>query len=243
MTYKETIYLVLDEIKASSDDAFFTEEHVLFLLGKYRTFLLKQRYSDVKKQIPESNYQTICLDLIEVPAISGEPCEGGYYLRSKEKIPFLMKIGNPKIYPIDYYQGEITYISRERMRYVGYNKYLKNIIYASIGPDNYLYFKSFNPQYLYLEKVRMTGIFEDTQAASELQCPDGNGDIVCDILDREFPIESALVPPMIELVVKELLGAEYRPKDEDNDANDALASLATFLRNNVKSNLQKQIEG
>lgn len=243
MTYKETIYLVLDEIKASSDDAFFTEEHVLFLLGKYRTFLLKQRYSDIKKQIPESNYQTICLDLIEVPAISGEPCEGGYYLRSKEKIPFLMKIGNPKIYPIDYYQGEITYISRERMRYVGYNKYLKNIIYASIGPDNYLYFKSFNPQYLYLEKVRMTGIFEDTQAASELQCPDGNGDIVCDILDREFPIESALVPPMIELVVKELLGAEYRPKDEDNDANDALASLATFLRNNVKSNLQKQIEG
>lgn len=243
MTYKETIYLVLDEIKASSDDAFFTEEHVLFLLGKYRTFLLKQRYSDVKKQIPESNYQTICLDLIEVPAISGEPCEGGYYLRSKEKIPFLMKIGNPKIYPIDYYQGEITYISRERMRYVGYNKYLKNIIYASIGPDNYLYFKSFNPQYLYLEKVRMTGIFEDTQAASELQCPDGNGDIVCDILDREFPIESALVPPMIELVVKELLGAEYRPKDEDNDANDALASLATFLRNNVKSDLQKQIEG
>ena len=154
-----------------------------------------------------------------------------------------MKIGNPKVYPIDYYQGEITYISRERMRYVGYNKYLKNIIYASIGPDNYLYFKSFNPQYLYLEKVRMTGIFEDTQAASELQRPDGNGDIVCDILDREFPIESALVPPMIELVVKELLGAEYRPKDEDNDANDALASLATFLRNNVKSNLQKQIEG
>lgn len=242
MTYKETIYLVLDEIKASSDDAFFTEEHVLFLLGKYRTFLLKQRYSDIKKQIPESNYQTICLDLIEVPAISGEPCEGGYYLRSKEKIPFLMKIGNPKIYPIDYYQGEITYISRERMRYVGYNKYLKNIIYASIGPDNYLYFKSFNPQYLYLEKVRMTGIFEDTQAASELQCPDGNGDIVCDVLDREFPIESALVPPMIELVVKELLGAEYRPKDDSNDANDALADLATFLKLNTKSNLAKALE-
>ena len=242
-TYKELTYMVLDELKLYSDDASYTEEHVMFLLDKYRAFLLKQRYSDVKKQIPESNYQTICLDLIEVPAISGEPCEGGSYLRSKKKIPFLMKIGNPKVYPVDYYQGEITYVSRERMRYVGYNKYLKNIIYASIGPDNYLYFKSFNPQYLYLEKARMTGIFEDPQAASELQCPNENGDTVCDVLDREFPIESALVPPMIELVVKELLGAEYRPKDEDNDANDALASLATFLRKNVKSNLQKQIEG
>ena len=241
-TYKELTYMVLDELKLYSDDASYTEEHVMFLLDKYRAFLLKQRYSDVKKQIPESNYQTICLDLIEVPAISGEPCEGGSYLRSKEKIPFLMKIGNPKVYPVDYYQGEITYVSRERMRYVGYNKYLKNIIYASIGPDNYLYFKSFNPQYLYLEKARMTGIFEDPQAASELQCPDENGDTVCDVLDRKFPIEDALIPPMIELVVKELLGAEYRPKDDANDANDALADLSTFIRNNVKSTLAKALE-
>lgn len=242
MTYKELVYMCLDELKLYSDDASYTEEHVIFLLGKYRTLLLKQKYSDIKKQIPESNYQTICLDLVEVPAISGEPCEGGSYLRSKEQIPFLMKIGNPKIYPIDYYQGEIAYISRERMRYVGYNKYLKNIIYASIGPDNYLYFKSFNPQYLYLEKVRMTGIFEDPQAASELQCPDGSGNTTCDILDREFPIESALVPPLIEFVVKELLGAEYRPKDDSNDANDALADLATFPKLNTKSNLAKALE-
>lgn len=225
-TYREIVYSVLDEIKSTNDDSFFTEDHVIFLLNKYRTFLIKQRYSDIKKQIPESNYQTICLNLIEVPAISGEPCEGGSYLRSKEKIPFLMKIGTPRVYPIDYYQGEITYVSRERMRYIGYNKYLQNIIYCSLGPDNYLYFKSFNPQYLYLEKVRMTGIFEDPKAASELQCPNENGNIVCDILDREFPIESALVPPLIELVVKELLGAEYIKRDEENNAKDDLPITA-----------------
>ena len=226
-TYKELIYMCLDELKLYSDDALYTEEHIMFLLGKYRTFLIKQRYSDVKKQIPESNYQTICLDLIEVPAISGEPCEGGSYLRSKEKIPFLMKIGNPRVYPIDYYQGEITYVSRDRMRYVGYNKYLQNIIYASLGPDNYLYFKSFNPQFLYLEKVRMTGIFEDTLAASELQCPDENGDIVCDILDREFPIENALIPPLIQLVVEELTKAEYKPEDKENNSDDDLSEVTS----------------
>ena len=226
-TYKELVYMCLDELKLYSDDALYTEEHIMFLLGKYRTFLIKQRYSDVKKQIPESNYQTICLDLIEVPAISGEPCEGGSYLRSKEKIPFLMKIGNPRVYPIDYYQGEITYVSRDRMRYVGHNKYLQNIIYASLGPDNYLYFKSFNPQFLYLEKVRMTGIFEDTLAASELQCPDENGDIVCDILDREFPIENALIPPLIQLVVEELTKAEYKPDDKENNSDDDLSEVTS----------------
>lgn len=226
-TYKELVYMCLDELKLYSDDALYTEEHIMFLLGKYRTFLIKQRYSDVKKQIPESNYQTICLDLIEVPAISGEPCEGGSYLRSKEKIPFLMKIGNPRVYPIDYYQGEITYVSRDRMRYVGYNKYLQNIIYASLGPDNYLYFKSFNPQFLYLEKVRMTGIFEDTLAASELQCPDENGNIVCDVLDREFPIENALIPPLIQLVVEELTKAEYKPEDKENNSDDDLSEVVS----------------
>ena len=226
-TYKELVYMCLDELKLYSDDALYTEEHIMFLLGKYRTFLIKQRYSDIKKQIPESNYQTICLDLIEVPAISGEPCEGGSYLRSKEKIPFLMKIGNPRIYPIDYYQGEITYVSRDRMRYVGYNKYLQNIIYASLGPDNYLYFKSFNPQFLYLEKIRMTGIFEDTLAASELQCPDENGNIVCDVLDREFPIENALIPPLIQLVVEELTKAEYKPEDKENNSDDDLSEVVS----------------
>lgn len=227
MKYKDIVYMVLDEIKSISDDAFFTEEHVILLVNNYRNFILKQRYSDIKKPIPESNYQTICLNLIQVPAIAGVPCEGGTFLRSKEKVPFMMKIGTPKVYPINYYLGEITYVSRERMRYVGYNKYLQNIIYASLGPDNYLYLQSSNPQYLYLEKVRLTGIFENIESVSDLLCDDSGDSINCDIMDKTFPIEDALVPPIIELVVKELLGAEYRPKDETNDAKDELSEVTS----------------
>ena len=222
--YSELVYMVLDEVKGMSDDFTYTEDHVIFLLDKFRGFLLKQKYSDIKKQIPESNYQTICLDLIQVPAINGEPCEGGTYLRSNIKVPFLMQIGTPRVYPTDYYQGDITYVSRDRMRYVGYNKYLKNIIYCSIGPDGYLYFKSSNPQFLYLEKVRFTGIFQDSQEASKYQSSEENN--VCDIMDNDFPIEDALVPPLIELVVKELSNATYRPEDTDNNAHDDLEGLA-----------------
>lgn len=225
MTYRELVYLILDEIKLNTDDAQFTEDHIVFLLNKYRAFILKQRYSDIKKYIPESNYQEICIDLIQTPAISGEPCEGGTYLRSKVKIPYLIKIGNPMLYPIDYYQGDITYISRERMRYVGHNKYLQNIIYASIGPDGYLYFKSSNPQYLYLEKVKMQGIFEDPKDAINLQCSNTEESKLCDILDYNFPIEEALVPSIIELILKELVSAEYRPEDKQNNADDDLSNI------------------
>ena len=162
---------------------------------------------------------------MEVPAIAGEPCEGGSYLRSKQKIPTTLPVGNTKIYPIDYYQGEITYVSRERMRYTGYNKWTKNLIYASKGPDDYLYLKSENPQYLYMKKLRMTAIFEDFEEAAQLACNE-DGVAVCDKLDAQFPIESAQVPVIIELVVKELLGVKYQPKDKNNNATDD-ASMRT----------------
>ena len=141
-TYGEIVYMVLDEIKGKSDDFTYTEDHVLYLIDKTRAFLLKQRYSDIKKQIPDINYQTICVDTRESTIPDCVLYDGADYLRTTEKIPDIMLIATPRVFTTDYYQGEITYISRDRMRYVGYNKYLKNIVYCSIHPDKYLYFKS-----------------------------------------------------------------------------------------------------
>lgn len=222
-TYRQVIYMILDQLKLTSDDSTYTEEHVLYLAKEYRGLLLKQRYSDIKKQIPESNYQTICLNLIEVPAIAGESCEGGSYLRSKDKIPTLMQIGNPLLYPMDYYQGNIAYVSRERMRYVGHNRFLQNIIYASLGPDQYIYMKSNNPQFLYMEQAKMTGIFEDPEEALQLSC-DKDNEGTCDVLDENFPLEEALIPILIELCVKELSGSVYRAEDDKNNASDDLSN-------------------
>lgn len=219
-TYRELVYACLDLLKLTSDDSSFNEEHIMFLLGKYRGMLLKQQYKDVKKEIPESNFQTLCLDLIPVPAITGEECEGGTYLRSEKKVPFLMNIATPRVYTEDFYQGDITYVSRERMKYVGYNRWLPNIIYASIGPDNYLYFKSFNPQYLYLEKARLTGIFEDPEKAAEFECDKSEDS--CDILDMPFHLEEALIPQVVQLVVKELSRPELMKGDNINNAKDDL---------------------
>lgn len=230
MKYKEIVYMVLDELKINSDDSFFTEDHIIFLASKYRNFLLKQRYADVRKPIPDSNYQTICLDLIKVPAVIGEPCCCGVSLRSKEKIPFFMKIVNPSVYPINYYQGNIIFVSRDRMKYVGYNKYMQNIIYASLGPDNYLYFKSLNPHYLHLEKIKMTAIFEDPQTITkqQMQCEEDDTTSACtDVLDTTFPIEDALVPQLIQLIVEELTKSEYKPEDKINNASDDLSEAVT----------------
>ena len=221
MTYREIVYACLDILKLTSDDSLYTEEHIIFLANKARTLLLKQRYSDIKKRIPESNYQTICLDLEKVQNIQDLSCQGSS-LRTVQEVPYLMKIGNPKVYPQNYYLGEITYISRERMRYVGHNKYLQNIIYCSLAPDNHLYFKSSNPQHIYLKKVQVTGIFEDIQNASQLECSDNNSQCQ-DILDKTFPLEEGLVQPLIEIVVKQLGPSVDLPQDQENNAQDDLA--------------------
>lgn len=230
--------MVLDELKLSSDDAYFNEEHIAFLIGKYRGFILRQQYKGVKKEIPESNFQTMYTDLIQVPAITGVPCEGGVFLRTKEKVPFLMTVATPRIYTEGFYSGEISYISRERMKYVGYNRWIPNIIYASMGPDNYIYFTSSNPQFLHLEGVKITGIFENPEKVND--CSIEN---TCDYSNKEYPLEEGLIPQVLELVVKELLSAEYRPEDSSNNAEDDLSNLMAFLRKNAKSNLVKALEG
>lgn len=228
MTVREITYMVLDELKNQSDDRYYEEEHIIFLLGKYRAFLLKQRYStDIKKPVPESNYQTLCLDLEEVSAEEGI-CYTGPRLVSSVELPILMNVGSRRIFSVlDFTNIYFTLVSRDRFNYVGNNKWLQNIIYATIGPDYRLYIKSENPQHRYLEKVRVNAVFEDFEKASEWECDAQTGEScsTIELLDREFPIETALVPPMIELVVKELSQAMYRPEDDVNNAKDDLSKV------------------
>jgi hypothetical protein len=231
MKVKEIVYMILDLAKAAtSDDSFFTEDHVIFLIKKYSSFLIKKEQDKEKNTTDiasEFEYQQICIDLEKVAAIDGEPCTGGYYLRSTKPIPKILEGVQPRVYPIDFYQGiNIAYIPRDRMRYVGTNKFLQNIIYVSVAPNLHLYLNSSNPQFFYLKELRMSAIFEDFDEATGMLCDNEGEDESCDVLEAEFPIRDYLVPPLIELVVKELTGAKYHVEDEKNNASDDLPKIA-----------------
>ena len=227
--YKEIVYMCLDELKLISDDSHFTEEHVLFLADKYRAFIIKQQYNDLKKEIPESNYQTICVDLKPVEGLDGA-CNSEVYMKSVQDIPDMLPTGKRKIASLDYFQGDFAYVNNERFKYVGNNKYLQNQIYGTIAPDSHLYMKSNNPQVQYLEKVKITGVFEDSSKAAELQCPGADGEKPCDIMDADFPLEEAFIPQMINFIVQELGGVKYQAEDKINNASDDLSELAAYIR-------------
>lgn len=224
-TFREIGYIINDKLKFFSDDALYTLEHILFLAKQYRAFLLKRTYKDSRKgEVPHSNYQTICLDLIQVPAIPGTPCSGTY-LRSTKKIPSLLRVGITRAYPVDYFSSELfTWVSRERMQFVGHNKWLKNVIYVTKGTDDYLYLYSGNPQFLYLKQMKIDAVFADPEEAEKLTCCEEKN---CDILDRDFPLEEALIELLIQMEVQDLSGQRYMPTDKTNNNDDDMAGMAS----------------
>jgi hypothetical protein len=206
-TYRELIYICLDLVKGQSDDFSYTEEHVAFLLDKYRALLLKQRYgNDPKKYIPTSNYNNIEVGLDK---------DG----KSESPIPTIMNIGViPRVTITNYYNFTIEYVTRERFPFVGHSKYLKNIGYCTIGHDNYLYTTNLvQPKD---SKLIITAVLETPIKDNEW--------------DSEFPLEESLIPNLIQMVIKDLLPASYRPADSTNNANDDLATLAGYLSRLLK---------
>lgn len=228
-TYRQVVFMALDIMKEASDDAYYTEEHMIFLANKMRALLLERKYRGARNAtfnpMSDENKQVICLDL-EPTELLPDGCLGTW-LKSVEKVPSTMTISEPKVSPINFLiQSNVTFIPAERMPYVGYNKWLKNIIYAAKDPSGYLYLNSANPLFINLKKVKMEGVFSDPEEAAKLSCDDDGNSNACEILDAEFPLENALVASCVELMVQELIGSRYAPEDKGNNAKDDLGEAA-----------------
>lgn len=223
MTYGELVYMVLDALKIHSDDAKFTEDHVIFLLNKYRAYALQQRYSKSLDIVNNANYQTIHIIFEKSSQI----------LSSRKQIPSIMNIALPKAYfGYKFTLNPPVFVSEDRFRYVGNNRFLNNIIYYTIGLDSRLYLKCEN----LMDDFYVTAVFEDPLEVISYDGYDGP------LNDRKYPIEDNLIPGVLELVLKDLTNGLYKPSDTTNDAQDALSDLAGFLRRNMKSQFQKQID-
>lgn len=248
-TYRELIYIISDKLKLSSDDSMFGEEHIMFLINRYRPLILKQRYSDVKKEIPDTNFQSIVLEIQDSPSISPlELNEKIHYMRTKVKIPSIINLnGGQRIISLssqnDYWGTDITYVNKDRFKYVGINRYLANVVYGSINPDSYLYIKSQDERLYQLDKVMITTIFEDPTEVNKLIL-DVNGKYK-NPLDIECPFEANLVPVLIQMIEKELLPSQFRISDGVNNAKDDAAdeyNSNSKPQNNLNSSYSRQQE-
>ena len=53
MTWRELIYMIVDITKQISDDSQFYEDHIKFLCGKYRNYILNSQYNTHKRTLSE----------------------------------------------------------------------------------------------------------------------------------------------------------------------------------------------
>lgn len=237
MTWRELIYMIVDVTKQISDDSQFNEDHIKFLCAKYRNYILNQQYLTNKKTISETDYQIVQIPL---ELVQTDICPNEEVLRSVEPISFTMTIGSKSIYPTDlvYSRSKIVFVDNHRFPYVG-NKYNSNIIYAMIGPDRYLYLKSSNPNFRYLQSVTIKALFEDIEHMSLLDSKACG----CDIMDIRFPLEDAWVNTLINLVVNDLVRGIVQLRDTSNDAFDSSDQLAQAIQNYTNNRFKSLMRG
>ena len=121
---------------------------------------------------------------------------------------------------------------------MGYNKWLKNIIYAALSSDKHLYLTSSNDQFAFLDEVKVNAVFSDPVEAAKMACDKEEGS--CDYMDKIFPLEDALIPSCIELIVQEIAGPRFSPEDKANNASDDLSDVGLVSRRTATPNEQEE---
>lgn len=217
------IYMVRDLLKISSDDSYITSQHILFMLEKFRAFVLKTKYENKEADIPDTNKSSMIVELELVEdnlGYSGIPL-----LRSKQPIPTDMIFdlisvrtnkltGNPNI----------VFVPFVRFVHTGNNKYLKNFIYWTIDNDNYILVKSCNPTFEYLTEFNIEGVFESPMSIAEQDCACKGLEVNYD--DVDFCLEDALSELVLDYVVRSLQLSIYKPEDDINNTKDDLSGVA-----------------
>ena len=237
MTWRELIYAITDITKQISDDSQFNEDHIIFLCAKYRNYILNSQYLSHKKTVNDANYQILNVGLEEVEL---DICPNERILKSKVKIPFTMPIGQKAIYPTNRlpFRSKVSFVPFNRFPYIG-NKYSHNTIYASIGPDNYLYVKSENENFVYLTSITIKSLWEDIAKISLLDAESCG----CDLMDTRFPLEDAWVGSLMNLVINDLIKGIYNLRDNTNDAFDSSDTLAQAIQRYTNTQFKALVRG
>ena len=216
MKTRELIFRILHFLSINSDDSIqdFSEEYIYNVLIDKRAFLLKQHYKDARKLVPRSCYQTLNVPLEKIRVVP-ELKYSEVLLKSSNEIPEMVDFAQDSgvattiIMSTDYTAIPYNLVSFERLPTVGSNRWTKDLLYVALGNKS-LYLKSFNPSFTNLTKVLIFGVFSDPSKVFYLNGNTG------DYYDEEFPINTAMVDPIIRLVLDELTKIS-RPKDITND--------------------------
>lgn len=213
MTYRQIVFMILDLLRQTSKDSNFEIDHIIKEVNDVRNLLLKQRYSDIRKEISDVNFQEITIHLTDVSSLNKKYI----MLKSNKTVPDILNIASTPTKSLD--SINFSFISNYRFVYTGYNEWLSSIIYGTVLSDKYFYIKSMNPQVKHMTSIRIMSIFENPIEVYYYNDPDLIANDI-DVLDMIFPLEGAYIPELQDIVLKRLAPSLGFPKDTINNNNE-----------------------
>lgn len=229
-TFREAVYMVLDLLKQISDDAYYTEEHILFLLSKVRATLIKKKYSTTRNQpfqvVDKANYQEIRFDLEPNTSLGPGRWYQGYINDDPVPVPRILPVGQAQAFVDRNVRNErVSVVLPERLRFVGYNKWLRPCTYCSVSDNNRFQVRQLDDTEMQLNSMVLFAIYENCLESTPLSC-DPVDEEAQEFLDKRFPLEEQLMAQCIELVVQEVTGSKWQPQDRHNNAKDDMSDMA-----------------
>jgi|TARA_B110000881_G_scaffold219338_1_gene240939 hypothetical protein len=229
-TKRELIFTVMEGLKIQSDDTDVSQELISSLIDAARATTLKQMYGNKDWNLPIELRQEVCIELAPADSVDGATCLGKI-LRSTERLPkgISIKGGDGALLRVKRYDRQATQINIvpvERLPMIGHNTFTANMVYAAVDVDRYLYLVSANKKHMFMEAVRVDGVYESPELAAELKCKDGIFTSAsakvpdCEPWDEEYPLELALQDIVLGVVMKGLATRLQLPEDNINDSED-----------------------
>lgn len=211
-TLNEHIYFIKRRFNKGSvtDDHRIKNSEYKFSIDYNRSLLLK-RELDKKSSIAESNFQYLCIDLIDAtPSICDIPeslIKNCKLKRSVNKIPKYIASNWSNHLQVSYPDGRN--ISMTKLSMLHRNQYrLATDVVEYFMLDEYLFISGDCD----IEKIQIKALFEDPSNVDETSsCPNSTD---------QYPLDSSLFNSLYELVTKYLLFQYQFPEDQVNDARE-----------------------
>jgi hypothetical protein len=201
--------MVLDELKMRTDDIALETDHIVFLLNKYRTAYIKQKYGgQVKKNIPLPYYQILSIAMNPTTKVSDKTIPELVDLNGIELSTNLDAVNTQNTY-------KITLVQPQRFEYVGINKHLSTILYATIWYD-----KKFKVKYPgHIPSIfNLIGILENPLDIIKFSADELVN--AMNPLDLVFPMEEAAIGEVLAYTLKEVADIRIFPFVDKNNAKD-----------------------
>ena len=214
MTYNEIIYTVRESLRRYTVDSTIDDREIIFQINMQRALFLKNEYNKSHRNAIETVKQTLCVNLID-----DEDCT----LVTEVQIPKFIELHEkPSISRItSKVQSDIPfdYVPFVKFPFAGNGRFNKKNVFVTLTPDSRLLLKSGNNIFKMLDKILITGVFENPLDLANFKC-DLNEETDCFTKDKEYPLTPHTFMYILPLVTDYFLRKLQIPRDTTNNANE-----------------------